>query len=248
MTPVLQSNDILRKIFQIPESVPREMPAGAAMAKFHEKQYAFYDNRTEGLHALRKSVQLKTYFQSWKYFKDVGDELRRHFRFRKELEFRNKIDDFLTTGASSVGVDAAKGDVVYVGVHVRHGKSMTLNSDKGYNVAPPGYFAKAMAYFETRYNNIVFVVVSDDLAWCKDNVQHPRVIYSSFAKDGALDLALLASCNHTIMSVGTYSWWGAWLARGDAVYYKDWPLKNTKIFYETNHEDYFLPTWVGISV
>jgi galactoside 2-L-fucosyltransferase 1/2 len=31
----------------------------------------------------------------------------------------------------------------------------------------------------------------------------------------------LSMCNHTIITVGSFGWWSAWLANGTTVYFKD---------------------------
>ena len=33
------------------------------------------------------------------------------------------------------------------------------------------------------------------------------------------DMALLSLCEHTVVSVGSFGWWSAWLANGVTVYY-----------------------------
>ncbi|XP_013418106.1 galactoside 2-alpha-L-fucosyltransferase 2-like [Lingula anatina] len=246
MTPVLLENAEVRGVFQIPDYIPRSLPPGVKLVKFHEKKYAFYDNRTETLYKNGQSVQLLYYMQSWKYFHNVEDDLRQHFRFRKEVEFRKQIDAFLGTSLLELGINSTKQRVTYIGINARYGKDMLRAYKRGYNVAPSSYYTKAMRYFENNYKNILFIVVSDDMSWCRKNIQHPRIRYNPF-KDPMLGLALLGSCNHTIMSVGTFSWWGAWLAGGDVVYYKDWPKPGTLLWWRTNHEDYFPPKWIGMS-
>ena len=69
-----------------------------------------------------------------------------------------------------------------------------------------------------------------------------NVIYSS-SNDDLLELALLTLCDHTIMSVGTFSWWAAFLAGGDVVYYKNHILPNTRVGSFYNDTQYFLPHW-----
>ncbi|XP_013418105.1 galactoside 2-alpha-L-fucosyltransferase 2-like [Lingula anatina] len=247
MTPVLLENAEVRGVFQIPDYIPRSLPPGVKLVKFHEKKYAFYDNRTETLYKNGQSVQLLYYLQSWKYFHNVEDDLKQHFRFRKEAEFRREINAFFDTALLELGMNNKMEKVTYIGIHARNWKDMPMNAYKrGYNVAPSSYYTKAMRYFENIYKNILFIVLSDDMSWCKENIQHPRIRYNPF-KDPILSLALLGSCNHTIMSVGTFSWWGAWLAGGDVVYYKDWPKPGTYLWWRTNHEDYFPPKWIGMS-
>jgi galactoside 2-L-fucosyltransferase 1/2 len=63
----------------------------------------------------------------------------------------------------------------------------------------------------------------------------------------AQDLAIISSCNHVVMSVGTFGWWGSFLNMqgGHTIYYSkpdsDW--ENKKII----PDDHFPPNWVGIS-
>ncbi|XP_013389496.1 galactoside 2-alpha-L-fucosyltransferase 2-like [Lingula anatina] len=247
MTPVVLESIQIREVFRIPDYIPRSLPPGVKLVKFHEKKYAFYDNRTETLYKKGQSVQLFYYLCSWKYFQNVEDDLRRHFRFRNEAHFRKQIDAFFDTALLELGINNKGEKVTYIGIHARYGKDMRIVYEHmGYTVAPSSYYTKAIRYFENIYKNILFIVVSDDMSWCRKNIQHPRIRYNPF-KDPILSLALLGSCNHTIMSVGTFSWWGAWLAGGDVVYYKDWPKPGTHLWWRTNHEDYFPPKWIGMS-
>ncbi|XP_013418109.1 galactoside 2-alpha-L-fucosyltransferase 2-like [Lingula anatina] len=247
MTPVLLANAEVRRVFQIPDYIPHSLPPGVKLVKFHEKKYAFYDNRTETLCKKGQSVQLLYYLQSWKYFHNVEDDLKQHFRFRKEAEFRREIKAFFDNALLELGMNNKREEVTYIGIHARNWKDLRTNTlERGYNVAPSSYYTKAMRYFENIYKNILFIVLSDDMSWCKENIQHPRIRYNPF-NDPILSLALLGSCNHTIISVGTFSWWGAWLAGGDVVYYKDWPKPGTHLWWRTNHEDYFPPKWIGMS-
>ena len=62
------------------------------------------------------------------------------------------------------------------------------------------------------------------------------------------DLALLAQCNDSIMSVGTFGWWGAWLAGGDVIYFNQ-PIENGSnigIHKFWVNKDFFWPTWIGM--
>jgi hypothetical protein len=71
-------------------------------------------------------------------------------------------------------------------------------------------------YFRQTYENVVFVVASDDQLWCHTHLNDRDVDFTlnpqRLPQDNvAIDLAILASCNHTIMSYGTYSFWAAYL-------------------------------------
>ena len=98
----------------------------------------------------------------------------------------------------------------------------------------PSYFIEATNHFREDFpdNQIYFVAVSDDLAWVvkhlgkitglvvagshgQDQEDHLDPEGRDFLDPVGRDLALLAACNHTIVSQGMYGAWGAFLAGGD---------------------------------
>jgi len=60
------------------------------------------------------------------------------------------------------------------------------------------------------------------------------------------DLALLASCDHTVITTGTFGWWAAWLANGITVYYANHPRHGSQLSSMIHHDDYYPPQWIGI--
>ena len=127
---------------------------------------------------------------------------------------------------------------VLVGIHVRRG-------DKAYKKWPlPGrnYFHRAMEYFRKKYKKVYFIVASTDKKWTEQNIFGKDVLYSTASSD-ILDLTLLSLCDHTIMSVGTFSWWAAYLAGGEVIYYRDHKPKEGRLARFYNDSQYFLPHW-----
>jgi len=60
------------------------------------------------------------------------------------------------------------------------------------------------------------------------------------------DLAILSSCNHTIMTVGTYGWWAGYLAGGITIYYRNFPSRGSELWQWFSREDHFPPDWIGL--
>ena len=187
-------------------------------------------------------VHLWGYFQSWRYFNTYNNEIA--FLFEYNTTVINRAQEVLHlikqrhADISSSGVHP-----VFIGVHVRRGDlASPLNIATGYRIANVTYITHAMNYFRQKYNEAQFVVSSDDPAWCRQNIQGPDVhIHSSHqALD---DLALLASCNHTVMTSGTFGWWAAYLAGGEAVYFRDLFEPGSKLDRDMRGEDYHLPHW-----
>jgi galactoside 2-L-fucosyltransferase 1/2 len=55
-------------------------------------------------------------------------------------------------------------------------------------------------------------------------------------------------CNHTIITVGSFGWWSAWLANGTTVYFKDVAKQNSPLrkAFSKDMSDFFFPSWVGL--
>ena len=131
----------------------------------------------------------------------------------------------------------------------RETKRHALKHNKawGHVVATRAYFFKAMRWMigSMPSKTVLFLVVSDDIAWCE------RFLSGSYVRvappaSASVHLALLASCDHVIMSTGTFGWWGAWMAGGKVVYYKNYPAENSPLAKGFNRTDFFLPSWVAL--
>lgn len=112
---------------------------------------------------------------------------------------------------------------VFVSVHVRRTDYIGYIWRKyGAYPANISFYLNAMKYFENKYKNVTFVVVSDDPVWCNQNFlskQNAYVTRRRVPNSPGLDLAILSSCNHSIFDYGTFGVWGAILAGGEAIYY-----------------------------
>ena len=129
--------------------------------------------------------------------------------------------------------------VTYIGVHIRRTDHLQFMKDQ-HDMEPLNgdYYNDAMDYFREEYDNCIFVIASDDMKWAKKkiNKNFQDVYFSNMnptfhnTKEGifmdddlnkaAYDLALLSSCNHTVVSRGTYSMWIAMISPGE--YYTEY--------------------------
>jgi hypothetical protein len=77
---------------------------------------------------------------------------------------------------------------------------------------PVTFYTGAMQMFrDCRRTHLRFVVEIDDPAWSKTHLAAPDVIVEPQSEPEA-SLAVLANCHAVIFGVGTFGWWGAWLA------------------------------------
>ncbi|KAK3611847.1 hypothetical protein CHS0354_040521 [Potamilus streckersoni] len=180
---------------------------------FHEKMYAKYDNDIEHIDTTINWT-LSGFFQSWKYFYKDEILIRRSFEFRPNIyePARQFVESFRLENKTIVGIHVRRGDMVT--------KTMEMS---GYTTAPLSYLNNSMNYFREKYNDTFFIVVSDGMSWCKENIQgNNDTAFSNFTNPGT-DMALLSVCDHVIITSGTFGWWGAWLAGGEVVYFKGFP-------------------------
>ncbi|KAK3611851.1 hypothetical protein CHS0354_040524 [Potamilus streckersoni] len=201
-----------------------------------EKAFGKYDNELESLNT-SKNWSLGGYYQSWKYFYKDEDLIRSSFNFKPDIyeKARQFVDSY------------RQGNRTIVGIHVRRGDMSTSSADaSGYSAAPITYIKKSMNYFKERYSNALFIVVSDEIPWCKENLKEDNgIAFISFNNPGT-DMAVLSLCDHVIVTSGTFGWWGAWLAGGDVVYFKGFPKPGSQLDRYISREDYYPPHWIGL--
>jgi hypothetical protein len=99
-------------------------------------------------------------------------------------------------------------------LHVRRGDYLTLPSS--HPTLPLDYYREAMTIFEPPY-----LVFSDDLAWCREHLPQETCVFVEHNRDYE-DLFLTVMCDAHITANSTFSWWGAWLGGGPAIYPRNW--------------------------
>ncbi|XP_061187174.1 galactoside alpha-(1,2)-fucosyltransferase 2-like, partial [Saccostrea echinata] len=191
-----------------------------------------------------ETYRIITYLQSWKYFEKAKESIKRQFTFKPKIvsSVKNVTADILRRFNVT-----SRNDVVLVGLHIRRG-DMTMKNTYGHEVATPEYLYKAVDHFNN-YLNVIYVVCSTDLTWIKANMPKnaAKVYFNTPNAYPENDLALIASCDHVIITVGTFGWWGAWLSGGHVTFYK-WPAREGTILrqgFSEDFMDFFYPRWVG---
>ena len=231
-TVIIRSSSLLLKYFDLNKKVGDSFENVETISVTQWRQSTWY--RTILLH----NLTLSGYWRSWKYFNDVSDDIRKTFTIKST--FLKKAEQF----TRSLNTD----NKTLIGIHVRRGDFLgPVAQTMGRIVVNKGYISKAMDFFRRQHTYARFVVVSNDIKWCRDNISGTDVFFSNFTEP-ILDMAILSLCDHTIISTGTFSWWGGWLSRGTVVYCSDYPrpgsyLANHTLF----HDDYYPPSWIGMS-
>jgi hypothetical protein len=99
-----------------------------------------------------------------------------------------------------------------VSLHVRRNDFVNHQRAKSISGALANdYYGDAMNYFNSHYQNVNFVVFSDDIQWCRDNFVGSEFLFIDPFENPIYDMLLMSFCNHHILANSTFSWWGAWL-------------------------------------
>ncbi|KAK3082847.1 hypothetical protein FSP39_006972 [Pinctada imbricata] len=194
----------------------------------------------------RKGVYLSGYFQSWRYFIQEENEIRRMFIFKEEIRTRVALQLRNLLRGTNWNYDTHQ----LVGVHIRRGDfTAPPEAAFGYITAPIDYVTRAMRRMRSFYSRVIFLVCSDEILWAKKRLdKEPDVLFSE-DNTAAEDLALLSLTNHTIITVGTFGWWAAFFTNGTKIYYKHAFVKNSKLaaqYPNESTEDFFPPAWIGM--
>lgn len=240
LIPVIPANSILRRIFKI--TVGPTRPEIKYTKRYHEKKGCVFEPPLMAL-GESENVWIKGYLQSWKYIHQADSEIRKMYTFQDSISQKAK-STFQAVIASKKNKITT--NTVYVAVHVRRGDMKNnLNYVKyGYTTADMSYLSKAMNTFRKDFKDVLFVVGSDDLKWCKENMKDEDIVFIPPGNSPEMDIAILTNCNHTVVTVGSYGWWTAWLINGKTIYYKGFPTPNSQLAKLFNAEDYYFPQWI----
>ena len=200
----------------------------------------------------KKNIRQKAYLQSWKYFQNVEQEIREQFVFPASVQDKAQrvINNYTSIYTAKRG---RVQNLQIIGVHIRRGDYLLPGKIKyGYNIVTKKYIDNAFQYFRTRYNNTCLFLVftgtgKKDIKWREENIKGDDVL-NVFANPRDIDMCALSMCNHTIITVGSFGWWSAWLANGTTVYFKDVAKQNSPLrkAFSKDMSDFFFPSWVGL--
>ena len=142
---------------------------------------------------------LEGYYQSQKYFIKYEKEIRNDFQIITPLKKQTSDMVAYMQSVNAVSIHFRRGDYVGNAVH---------ETDK------TEYYKEAMKIIESKVENPVYFLFSDDIPWVKENFTTNFETHYVDFNDAATnfeDIKLMSSCKHNIMANSSFSWWGAWL-------------------------------------
>ena len=149
---------------------------------------------------LKKGTSIKGFFQSEKYFEEIEQVIRNDFKIdNSSFGEECRVYESQILSKNSVGIHVRRGD--YLKTDLR-------------SICDINYFLTSIECMKNKLVSPHFFVFSDDLNWCKNNLNIPGcsiVEIEHSRKNPVIDLHLMSNCKHNIISNSSFSWWGAWL-------------------------------------
>ena len=142
------------------------------------------------------------------------EEMRKLFKPLLQPTTINKVQSFLHKLQSDRGRTLS-----FVSIHVRRTDYVQW-IEKRYkgHVVDEKFFNYCMDTFRKENPDTVFIVTSDDVPWCKENLIGEDVIFPQLEDEESdpivTDFILLTQSNHSIYDYGSFGFWGAALAGG----------------------------------
>ncbi|KAF0304659.1 Galactoside 2-alpha-L-fucosyltransferase 2 [Amphibalanus amphitrite] len=139
-------------------------------------------------------------------------ELRHEFTFAAALQ--DEAQTFLRSARGN------RTSATYIGFHVRRTDFEAYVRKKyGRTLPDVEYFERTLTYYRERFSDALFIVCSDDIDFVTERLnakQNDDILIAGNRdiSDPGRDMALLSACNHSVVTVGTYGFWGAYLAGG----------------------------------
>jgi len=162
---------------------------------FAQPHYHFY----EDFFSLPSPLYLSGYWQSEKYFANVGDTIRKMVKPSTPLDPKNA--DLIATVSSCDSV----------AVHIRRSDYVTTSF---FQPMPLDYYRRAFESINKKFSNPRYFIFSDDIAWCRQqlaDLKDVTFVDHNKGDDSFKDLLVMSACRNQVVANSTFSWWAAWL-------------------------------------
>jgi hypothetical protein len=217
------------------------IPSGIRGSEFHRKYINRFVNNLvhEGelfkydpsLHHLKENSTIRGFFQSWKYFDDISDEIK----FKLHASFKDKC----MFGES--GLDF-KGEQT-IAIHIRRGDYAQLKDSFG--LLGKNYYLKSLEIASSAFPRANVVVFSDEVDVAREMLPFAdRYIGPNSGLSDFETIILMSRANAVIGANSSFSWWAAYLMNHEnalRVFPGAW-FKN----FDSDFSDLIPPSWVKV--
>lgn len=147
----------------------------------------------------KQSVLFDGFWQSYLFFNDIAEHIKKQFAFKEAL-LNAMTKDCLANVVSRNSVS----------IHIRRGDYLSFGVDMENRM---NYYNDAINYIKKKVNNPYWIFFSDDPQWVKEHflIDDGFFVHWNSGEDSWQDMFLMSKCKHNIIANSTFSWWGAWL-------------------------------------
>lgn len=135
-----------------------------------------------------------------------------------------------------------------VSIHVRRGDYLLPHCQETFCILDNDYYGQALEYFLQDLEKYHFLIFSNDIEWCKQNLIEGDMV--TFVEPGTdfIDVIVMSLCDHNIIANSSYSWWAAFKNqnKNKIVLCPNNYVKQHNAFNYLNGT-YFLPNWKSIN-
>lgn len=182
------------KIFRV---LQRQLPFAFKHSYFAESGREFMS----GFNNLGPNVYLDGFWQSALYFEIQRKQLLKDFTILEPMPAEVKTWEIQIGATESVAM------------HVRRGDYVSLPSAASFHgICSKEYYQNALQKLSRNNLTPEVFILSDDLAWCKDNLKFDVPTHFVNQSGHAIwDMHLMSRCKHQVIANSSFSWWAAWL-------------------------------------
>lgn len=101
-------------------------------------------------------------------------------------------------------------------ITIRRGDFLEKENKRNFFICDSNYFYSAIKKMNSLIKNPQYIVFSDDINWCKENMKFPpNTLYESGDDPIWEKIRLMYSCKNFIISNSTFSWWAQYLSTNE---------------------------------
>ena len=150
------------------------------------------------------------------YLDGLWQDLRYFQQYQEEVRAAFSLDETCPMSGEDLKTLKEIENSESVGVHVRRGDFVNSKFD----ICSPDYYWNAFERVEKELEHPHYFFFSDDPDFVEKQfaaIENKKVLRHD-ASHSTVDLKMLASCRHAVLSNSTFAFWGAWLGtRGDRI-------------------------------
>ena len=191
------------------------------------------------------TVYMEGYFESEKYFLDYREEIKNQFIPKKYNNFVNNEYFSKLKNTESVCLCIRQNRFAE-----KFGKinNNDIQKSNKFVLEQINYIGRAISYFESKLNNPVFYLWSNNIKDLNNKFNTKDIIFinNEHIKDDIdkihLDFFLMTNCKHFAVIPSAFNWWGCWLSNNkDGIILR--PNNNHFTNLDIKNKDYWPLKW-----